>query len=285
MKELSEIISRAALNVHACEVCADGRTVQQHFFHGDVRYPVYSATKTVTAAAALIAHAEKRLDIHAPLCQKLGERYRRIAPEAFGRLTFADFMSMQCAPYPFRPTELEGSDENWLEAILSYPADYGDRRYHYSNIPAYLVSAACENAVDMPLAEYLGPRLFEPLGWGSPKYCTSPEGHFYGATGMELTLSQLARLGRLLLGKGSIDGRQLIPAELVGQAVEPRCMGEEFGYGYFIRIIGNCFEIKGKWGQSCIVCPDKRLVVTCLADEKENSSTLSRLLYEYIGLF
>lgn len=264
-------LGRFEPGLHAVSVIRGGETVLRRCFHEDKRYPVYSAAKSVTAAAVLIAQSEGRLCIDDKLYTYIEDRYSSLIPEGFKELTFADFMTMCAAPYPFRPADaakLLGREEStdWLADILSLPVDYGNRSFNYSNICAYLVSAACENAAGQPLAEYLAPRLFEPLGWHDPVYQTSPEGHFYGATGMELTLDEFSRLGQLFLQEGSFGGKQLIPRELAAEAVKPRVKTGKGGYGYFFRTFDEGFYICGKWGQLCIVCPEKQLIVTTLAD-------------------
>lgn len=283
-------IMAAGLDVHCVEIFHRGKIVLKHCFHEDKPYPIYSATKSVTAAAVLIAQGEGKLDIADELYKYLDSKYTDIIPEEFKRLKFTDFMTMTAAPYPFRPQNAAElvccpNEKDWLENILKLPIDYSDRRFNYSNIPAYLVSAACENAVDRPLADHLATRLFEPLGWGRPVFQTSPEGHFYGATGMELTVSQLARLGQLFLQKGRWDGVQLIPEELALQAVCPKVVTEGDSYGYFFWVSDNTFEISGKWGQCCVVCPQKQLMVTYLSHEPGRRNELTSLARDLVQSF
>ena len=285
-----ESTAAAGIALHCAEISFHGKTVLKRCFSEDKCYPVYSATKSVTSAAVLMAQGEGRLDISDKLYKYLDKKYSDIVPDPFRALTFRDFMTMTSAPYPFRPQEVsslieEPNEADWLENILRLPVDYSDRGFHYSNIPAYLVSAACENAVGMPLAEYLRPRLFEPLGWGRPVYQTSPEGHFYGATGMELTVSQLARLGQLFMQEGSWHGEQLIPKELVREAATARVNTGKGGYGYFLWVNDNTFAISGKWGQRCVVCPEKELIVTYLSHQPERSGELADIAQRFIDEF
>lgn len=283
-------VSSAGIELHGFEIFHRGEVVLKRCFHEDKAYPVYSATKSVTSAAVLLAQAEGRLNIADNLYIYLDNKYSDIIPEPFKQLSFADFMTMSAAPYPFRPqnaAELlpDPNENDWLENILRLPVDYSDRSFRYSNIPAYLVGAACENAVGQPLADFLAPRLFEPLGWGTPVYQTSPEGHFYGATGIELTVSRLARLGQLFLQKGRWNGVPLIPEELALEAVSRKVVTPEDGYGYFFWVSDSTFDISGKWGQRCVVCPEKQLMVTYLSHNPERSGELAKLARDFINSF
>lgn len=283
-------ISAAGLKVHAAEIFHRGQVVLKACFNEDKPYPIYSATKSVTAAAVLMAQAEGRLDITDKLYGYLDSKYSDIISQQFRQLSFADFMTMTAAPYPFRPSDAaqqlsQPNENDWLENILRLPVDHSDRSFNYSNIPAFLVSAACENAVGQPLAEFLAPRLFEPLGWGEPVYQTSPDGHFYGATGMELTVSQLARLGQLFLQKCRWDGKQLIPEKLALEAVSPKVSAQSESYGYFFWVSDSTFDISGKWGQRCVVCPKKQLMVTYLSHQPQRSGELAQLARDFVNGF
>lgn len=274
-EKLTDNIVDAGLHVHGIEVLINGETALHRCFDSDVRYPVYSVTKSITSAAFAIASDEGKLSADEPLCEYLESRYRSAAPEGLRKLTFHRFLTMTAGAFPFRPC-----GDDWTEYILSLPTDYSDCRFHYSNIPAYLVGAACENAVGERLPEYLAPRLFEPLGIPAPPYQTCPQGHFYGATGMELTVHELALLGQLYLQKGLWYGKQLISPEMAERSVSPLVQAESGSYGYFFRVSSDCFSINGKWGQRCFIYPEKQLVIAYLSDLPERAGEMERIASE-----
>ncbi|WP_024856037.1 serine hydrolase domain-containing protein [Ruminococcus albus] len=285
-----EDVAAAGIKLHGAQITYRGVPVLKRCFDADIPYPVYSATKSVTSAAVLIAHSEDKLYITDKLYSYLDKRYADIVPEPFKSLSFRDFMTMSAAPYPFRPQEavslVEVADKNdWISNILRLPVDYTDRSFHYSNIPAYLVGAACENAVGMPLIDYLSPRLFEPLGWNKIPYQRSPEGHFYGATGMELTVSQLADFGQLFVQSGIWHGSTIIPSSLVNEAVRTQVKTEKGGYGYFFWTTDTTFAISGKWGQRFVASPEKQLSVTYLSHQPERSGELADIAQRFIDEF
>lgn len=277
-----DLISRSGFRVHAVEVLSEGVPTVHHAFDGDIRFPVYSITKSVTSSAFSLARDDGLVSPDMPLAEFLERRYRSEMPAGFSDMPFSRFLTMTAGKYPFRP---EGSD--WISGILSLGTDYSDRAYHYSNIPAYLVGAAVENAVGGGLAGYLQRRLFDPLGIPEPKFLTSPEGHFYGATGMELTVHELALLGELYRRGGEWQGERLISESSVSDAVAEHVRicsdgGENTvlaGFGYYFRVFADRFEMGGKWGQRCCVYPERKLVVAWLADEPERSEALSQMMY------
>ena len=281
-------VAEAGISLYGAEVFHGGEIVLKMSFDGDLPHPIYSAVKSVTAAAVLMAAGEGRLSVEDKLYDYMDSKYLSVIPAGFKRLSFADCMTMCAAPYPFRPQNAveqapNGTENDWLYSIFDLPVDYSDRTFRYSNIPAYLVSAACENAVGQPLADWLAPRLFEPLGWGRPVFQTSPEGHFYGATGMELTVGQLARLGQLFLQKGEFSGAQLIRRDLAEAAVSRHASSRDGeGYGWFFWVSDRTFDISGKWGQRCVVCPENNMMVTYLSHDPVRAGELAQIARDLV---
>lgn len=274
---LDNILKQNSLTIHSAEVILDGRLLLHSCYGEDRRYSVYSAAKSVTSAAFSLACDDGLLSPEEPLYLHLEERYRGLCSEDFKALPFSRFLTMTAGKYPFRP---QGS--NWTEYILSLPTDHSDTGFNYSNIPAYLVGEAVENAVGGDLPGYLEERLFAPLGIAMPPYQKSPEGHFYGATGMELTVHELALLGQLYLQKGSFGGRRIISEKSISQATSPIAdTGSGDSYGFFFRIAGDHFSMVGKWGQRCMIYPEKRLVLAYLSHQPDRSEELYSAMKQF----
>ncbi len=262
-------------HLHGIELLKGGETVLHKSYGADVRLPVYSVTKSLTSAAFCLAVGDGLLSPELPLAQFLEKRC--CLPEGFEKLPFERFLTMTAGEYPFRP-----QGENWLDYIFSLDTDFSDTAFHYSNIPAYLVGAACENAVGGDLMAYLEKRLFEPLGIPRPTFAKSPEGHFYGATGMELTVRELALLGQLYLQKGKWQNQQLISSELVSRSVSPIVPTDSGdSYGWFVRAADDHFSFVGKWGQRCMVYPQKELVIAYLSHNPDSSQQLYQLIRDF----
>lgn len=267
----------AGLGVHAIEMIYKGRVVLHECFDGDRAYPVYSAAKSVTSMAFSLCCDDGLLSPQTVLADFIDAEYKELFPVGFDKLPFQRFLTMTAGNFPFRP---QGDD--WLRYIFSLDTDLCDTSFHYSNIPAYLVGVACENAACIPLAQYLQRRVFDPLGIAPPKFSTCPKGHFYGATGMETDVHSLALLGQLFLQNGEYSGKQLITKQAVGLAVSPHVFTGSDHYGYFFRIGDGCFSMVGKWGQRCIVYPAKGLVTAYLSDCPNRSQELFAAVDSFI---
>lgn len=239
------------------------------------RFPIYSATKTFTSTAAGIAAREGKFSVEAPLFDYVKNLVPTYATEhqkeILKKLTIERLLTMSVKGYPFRP---EG--DNWLEYSLLFPLeDVEPREFSYSNISAYLVGVALEQAVGEHLVSYLTPRLFEPFEIYNPVYGSCPSGHFYGASQMELTVAELGRLGQLYLNLGQWKGERILTEDWVKEATSVKTPCREGGYGYFIWKYEDGYRISGKWGQRCFVFPETGLTVTYLSDMQSGSERMT----------
>ena len=275
---LTEVAAQG-LCLYGVEVLKEGKLIFREMLAPDQRYPIYSATKTVTASAVGLACDEGKFRIDRPLADYLSAEELSILPErnsAFLQLPVSRFLTMTVAGFPFRP---EG--ENWLNTVLCSDVDFAaPPKFHYTNVQAYLVGAACENAVGQPLMDYLTPRFWEPLGIPAPEFQTDPQGRFYGATGMKLTLHELSLIGQLYLQRGRLDGRQILPEKWTIEASSKQTSSTEGGYGYFLWTGDDSFSVSGKWGQKCLCFPKKQLMITYMGNMPEDSDKMLALAHK-----
>ena len=270
MSNITDSLDCAGLHIHAVEIVKNAELLLRDCPDGDIRYPVYSVTKSVTSAAFSLACDDGLVTADMPLAELLDSSLVPLMPESFRSLPFSRFLTMTAGIYPFRP---EG--DSWLTHCISISPAQPDSGFHYSNIPAYFVGTALENAVGGSLMDYLDRRLVQPLCIPKPKFRTCPQGHFYGATGMELSVGELSLLGQLYLHNGSWQSRQLISEAAVREAVTPRIStGSGDSYGYFFRVADDHVSMVRKWGQRCMVYPEAGLVIAYLSHQPERSDEL-----------
>lgn len=264
------------------EVYSGGQVIHSCHREPIRRYPIYSATKTITSLAVGIAADEGRFSIDVPIYEYLKGEVPAYATakqiENLKKITVKRLLTMSVQGYPFRP-----QGDNWLEFSLLYPLEnIGAAAFSYSNIPAYLVGAAVTRAVGEHLYSYLNPRLFCLLDIAEPVYKNCPSGYFYGASGMELTVHEVSKFGELLLNNGKFRGRQLVSADYVGEATKVQQLNKEGGYGYYIWKYRDGFRISGKWGQRCFVFPEQGLMITYLSHMEQGSEEMGRAVERYL---
>lgn len=268
-----DTIKEKNLEVYGVQVFHKGEIVGDWQEEPMQRHPIYSATKSVLSLAVGMAKDEGKFDIEAPIYEYLKSEVPVYASErqveTLKKISVKRFLTMSVQGYPFRP---EG--ENWLEYSLLYPLEKVEEKvFDYSNIPAYLVGVAVAKALGVHLYEYLKEKLFAPLGIMNPPFQNCPSGYFYGASGMFLTVPELAKIGQLCLQKGMYNGQRVVSEEYINEATAIQQMNREGGYGYFFWKYKDGYRISGKWGQRSFVFPEKDMVITYLSNEGSGEVT------------
>lgn len=268
-------------NVFGAEVWDRDRVVDQW---GDTvqRHPVYSIVKTITSIAAGMAVDEGKLDLKTPILDYMPQWAQKGMSEEqkllYRHITIRRLLTMSVSGYPFRL-----SGESWLKESLQNPIENTEQsEFHYSNVSAYLVGVAVSCAVQEHLYDYLSRKLFEPLQIERPPYTNCPDGYFYGASGMELSVQELRKIGLLLMNEGVYEGHRLLSEQYVKEAVRVQQCNREGGYGYFVWKYREGFSINGKWGQKCFVLPRQGKVITFLSHMEEGSSRMIKSMEKHL---
>ena len=266
---ISEIL-RNGWAVHGVQLYQRGVLLHQW---GDVscRYPIYSITKSLLSIAVGIARDEGRLRLDRCVLDYLPGRFlTELSAEqrkAFTPLTLLRLMTMSVDGFPFRP---EG--DSYLRFSLNCPIENpNEPRFHYSNIPACLTGAALTEALGEDAGVFLQRRVLEPLGIFDAKMARCPDGYFYGASGMKLSVDELSRIGLMLCQGGVYQGRRIVSEEYLALACSALQPNREDGYGLFFWKYRDGFSLNGKWGQKCFVFPKEGTVIAFLADMKSGS--------------
>lgn len=217
---------------------------------------------------------EGKLCLNASVLEYLpGEVVRKLPKtqlDIYKKISIKRLLSMSVSGYPFRP-----NGESWLEEAMNYPIEDVDKKdFHYNNVSAYLVSVAVSQAIGEDLYSYLNRKLFEPLDISNPPYARCPDGYFYGASSMELSVHELSKIGFLLYNGEVYEGKRIVSEEYIKEATSVQQMNREGGYGYFIWKYRDGFSINGKWGQKCYILPRDKMMITFLSHIEEGSTDL-----------
>ena len=253
-------------NVYGVQVHKAGRLAESW---GDTseKHNIYSATKTVLSIAVGIA--QDKADLNKCVLDYLpSENIAKMSKESFDaykKIRLCDLLSMSVSAIPF---QVEG--ENWLDYALSFPAK-AKGEFNYSNNSAYLVGVALAGAIGGDVGTYIEENIFKPLEITDFSYVRSPEGFFYGASKMELSVESLSKIALVLYNGGEYESKRIVSSEYVKRATAIQQMNREGGYGYFIWKYRDGFSINGKWGQKCYILPKDELMITYLSHVDDNA--------------
>lgn len=268
-------------NVFGAEVYERGRLVRSF---GDTRgaHEIYSVTKSVLSVAMGIANDRGLIDFEKPITEYIPPEYLAglSAPqkEAWDRIALRRLMTMSVTGLPFRP---EGN--NWLAFSLGVPIPRPEEKtFHYSNISAYLAGVALTEAVGKDAGRLIEEEIFAPLGIDDHVLGRSPEGYFYGASGIRMSVHSLSAIGLMLLDGGRYRGKQIVSQEYIRAAASPLQANREGGYGYFFWKYRDGFSMHGKLKQRCYVLPKRGLVITYLSDMDDPSPALQESMEKHL---
>lgn len=83
-------------------------------------------------------------------------------------------------------------------------------KYCYSSADAILAGIMLEEVVGCSLKEYLYKKLFSKIGINYPIWESDLYGHTCGASGLIVSLEEMAKLGVVILNNGFINGKQIL---------------------------------------------------------------------------
>ena len=277
-------VAQENLAVRGLRVYRDGALIASYQPQPEERQNQYSCTKSFTSTACAFAIQEGLFTLD----DYVLDHFRQDAPEAVSenlkqmRLRHLITMSMGFeSPMLMGAQRPKMIEKDWVKYVLRAPVIHKPGTvFQYNNAGPYLLGILIQRKTGMSLVDYLMPRLFEPLGIPRPQDEKDPLGNTFGAGGLQLNVSELAKLGLLYLQKGQWQGRQLIPASWVEEASRSFIIsdqgdseiGTDYGYLFWIMPEGM-FRADGKYGQYCIVVPKKNAVIAInsmqIEDEKK----------------
>jgi hypothetical protein len=171
----------------------------------------------------------------------------------------------------------------WVKRIFAHPVTFKPGTHFLYNSPAtYMLSAIVQKVTGQTVADYLQPRLFDPLGMGRPTWVRSPEGINAGAYGLSVRTEDIAKLGQLYLQKGRWNGRQLIPVAWVEEATARQTSNGssptsdwDQGYGYQFWQSRHGYRGDGAFGQYMLILPQYDAVVAITSGVRDMQSVMN----------
>ncbi|MBO6719205.1 MAG: serine hydrolase [Rhizobiaceae bacterium] len=200
----------------------------------DAPHVIFSISKSVTGMLAGIAREDGLLDPEAPVsayvdlpasCGYADARVRDLLDMTVAIDFDEEYLDADGAFDRYRramlwnPVRPDAPPET-LEAVL---CDLGrgqgkhGERFYYTSPNTDMLGLVIERATGVRFHRYLADRLWRPMGaTGAAHVTVDSVGTARAAGGVCVTVSDLARLGQLVLEEGrSADGRQIIPADWV----------------------------------------------------------------------
>ena len=222
-------------NGTAVLVIQDGQTVFEHYANGgrgDAGWPIFSGTKSFWGIAALIAVGEGLFQLDDRAADTITEwrsdpRKSKITIRQL--LNFTD--GIDGAPYLHRDSV---PDRNAMALRVPAVATPGSA-FIYGPSHLQIFGELLRRKLNgRNTYSYLQEHVLGPLGISGIEYKRDSRGNPLLATGFHLSARQWARLGEMVLGHGSIEGRQIVSADLLQRAFTGSAANPSYGLTFWL---------------------------------------------------
>ncbi|MFY0630823.1 MAG: serine hydrolase [Flavobacteriaceae bacterium] len=140
----------------------------------------------------------------------------------------------------------------------------------YNSSDTQVLGMIISRATGITLSDYLEAKIWKPIGMENKAYwVVDDHGDEFAAAGLNASLRDYARFGKLYLNKGKYNGQQIVPEKWVENSLTPDAPhlmpGENyFGYGYqwwIPKTKQNEFLAIGVYNQFIYVNPTENVII------------------------
>ena len=228
---------------------------------------LYSLTKPMVSIAAGFAIQEGKISLDDPVIKFFPNDLPAELPERTADIKFRHLLSMTSGH------DEKDFDEHWddsktvMQNFFSLPVAHEPGTNYIYGFTSDIAAKTIARAVGMPLADYLTPRLFEPLGITEYSWSRDKDGDYGGGSGLSLALEDIGKIGVFCLQNGMWEGKQLLNAEWFDLATQKHADvpwdnpdWKEYGLHFWRDSCGN-FRGDGWGGQLMIMMREENAVL------------------------
>lgn len=111
------------------------------------------------------------------------------------------------------------------------------QRWIYNGGATALLARLIAKGTDRPLQDFAREALFDPLDIGLTEWQRGADGEAIAASGLRMTLRDLARIGMMVLNGGQWEGRRVVPSDWLAASFTPAVSmpdGRRYGYQWYL---------------------------------------------------
>ncbi|MBO5858857.1 MAG: serine hydrolase [Clostridia bacterium] len=250
-------------------------------YSADMPHTLFSVTKSIVSTAVGFAIEEGLFTLDSRILPFFIE-YMPCESDEWNNVSVRSLITMK-SNKQFSFTQ--DMTDDYVDIFMKAPFRKKDRGFLYSNNDVHVAAALIQKLTGMSLADYLMPRLFEPLGIEKPQWETDARGDCIGGTGAYLTARDLAKICRCYANGGVYNGKQVIPESWTREATKLQVplsgRENEDGYGYLFWTQNDTFSMNGMFGQIVTYFPKYDAVVVslnCIVGDSVHNSLIRNTL-------
>ncbi len=265
-ESVDALMSAAAqANSDVVVIYQDKQLLAESYFGGTAqKLHAMSVTKSVIALAVGVALAEGAIsDLDDPIHKYFPEWGQGRKRDITVRHLLNHTSGLQ--NIPDASVEIYPAQDFVQLALTAELVDEPGTAFSYNNKATNLIAGVIERATGQPLDEYVNQRLFEKMGIDDFNWHKDRAGNPHGMSGLEVEARELAKMGQLVLDRGSWEGQQLVPESWIDEITK---QSQEYrpDFGLLWELVRNREgEVVGYYGsgwggQYLCVVPGKNIV-------------------------
>ena len=235
---------------------------------GSFPHDMASVTKSIMTTLIGIAADQGKIDLDQPLVSFFPDRTIANRDARKEMVTVRHLAGMVngfesgCMVNDPETIQKMQSNPDWVQAALDRKMvqDPG-KVYCYDSPGMHLLSAVLQESTGMTALAFARQYLFEPLGIEEVSWESDPQGYTRGWGDIHFLPGDAAKIGYLWLNNGVWDGKQIVSAEWVKDAVTPYIKGDDDNYGYGWWVSEDSYYASGRKGQKIMVVPGLNIVL------------------------
>jgi CubicO group peptidase (beta-lactamase class C family) len=262
--------------IHSLLIIRNGRVILDAYFtpyDDSIPHKLASVTKSFTTTLIGIAIAQGKIQLDQPMVSFFPDRTIANLDGLKNSITIRNLVSMQngyesgCLSGDEATLSLMRSNPDWVQAALDRKMiQEPGESFCYDSPGMHILSAILQQSTGMTEFEFAKKFLFESLGIRDSYWQSDPQGYNHGWGDLFLKPRDAAKLGYLWLNNGVWDGKQIVPATWVEDAVKAHSFGGMDSYGYGWWVSEDSYYAFGRGGQNIKIYPALNTIVVITAN-------------------
>jgi CubicO group peptidase (beta-lactamase class C family) len=264
-----EDVGRAGLELHSFMLSRGGSVIAEGWwwpYEPQRIHMTHSLTKSVMVSGVGIALDESRFSLDDKVISFFPDHLPPDPSPNLKAMTVRDLLTMRTG----HDHETSGSEwrplkTSWIAEFMKIPVVYQPgKKWVYTSAASYMLSAIVTRTTGQRLADYLRPRMLEPMGIRDFHWDVSPEGVTPGGNGLSWSTADSLKLGMLYAQKGVWQGRQLLSPQWVAEASRKQVPDGPYGFQWWMGPDSEFYAL-GLFTQLSIVFPKHDAVLAVFA--------------------
>ncbi len=261
----------------------------------DIPHTMFSVSKSFVSIAVGFAVEEGLFKLNDRVIDFFPELRPEKTDEWLEKMTVFHLLTMTAGKRVNYLSDKSSAD--WVKDFINEKWEFEPgTKFLYVSENTYMCGAIIKKLTGLGVVDYLTPRLFEPLGITPPAWERDPSGQEAGGWGMFISPYDLSKVALCVLNKGMYDGKQIIPAGYIEDAISKQADNSDngdpesdsvcgYGYYFWMNRMEHTERMDGMFSQFAIFFHDYDALLVCTCSEINEQKTRNCIFRHFPQMF